>query len=56
MQMNRRMRRKEVLDRLTLVSRKIVRDDMDFFAAGLIGDDIVEEGGEFGGDVLRSSY
>jgi hypothetical protein len=40
MQMNRRMCFKEVLDRLTLVSRKVVRDNMNFFASGLIGNDI----------------
>src|ERR1700722_19877390 len=51
MQVNRRMVFKEIPDRLTLMRRKIVGDDMDFFAAGLIGNDIVEEGAKFGGGV-----
>jgi hypothetical protein len=32
MQMNLGMVFKKVLDRLTLVSRKVISDDMDFFA------------------------
>ena len=55
MQMNRRMVFKEVPDRLTLMSRKIVGDDMDFFAPGLIGNDVVEEGDKFSGGVSRCS-
>jgi len=55
MKMNLRMVFKEVLDRLTFVSRKVVSDDMDFFAAGLIGDDIGEEGDEFRGCVSGGS-
>ena len=55
MQMNCRMFFKEVPDRLTFVSRQVVRDDMDFFAAGLIGDDIGEESDEFSGGVSGSS-
>ena len=51
MQMNRRMVFKEVLDRLTFMSRKIVGDDMDFFSPGLIGNDVVEEGDKFSGGV-----
>jgi hypothetical protein len=51
MQVNRRMVFKEIPDRLTLMRRKIVGDDMDFFAPGLIGNDIVEEGDKFGGGV-----
>src|ERR1700691_46554 len=51
MQMNLGMVLKEVLDRLTLVRRKVVSDHMDLFAPGLIGDDIGEKGDEFGGCV-----
>ena len=48
MQMNLRVVLKEVHDRLTLVSRKVISDHMDFFASGLMGDDIGEESDEFG--------
>lgn len=46
--MNRRMRFQEIFDPLALVSRKVVGDYMDFFAARLIDHDVGEEGGELG--------
>ena len=44
MQMNLRMRLKELFDRRALVRREIVRDHMDLFAARLIDRDVSEKG------------
>ena len=48
MQVNLRMRFEKVFHGLTLVSREVVCDHMDFFATSLVGDDIGEEGNELG--------
>ena len=45
------MRREEVFDRLALVGREVIGDHMDLFAAGLIDDDVGEEGDKLGGGV-----
>ena len=47
------MRLQEVFDRLALVSREVVGDHMDLFAARLIDHDVGEEGDELGRGVPR---
>ena len=51
MQENVRMRFQKVLDWLAFVSRQVVGDHMDFFAAGLMDYDVAEERDELGGSV-----
>jgi hypothetical protein len=50
------MRRQEVGDRPALVSREVVSDHMDFFAAGLIDHNVCKERGELGRSVPRSCF
>ena len=53
MQVNLRMSVEEVFDRLALVSRQVVGDHVDFFAARLIGNNVSEEGYELCRGVAR---
>src|SRR5712671_1087377 len=53
-QVNFGMCRQEVCDRSALVSREVVGDHMDLFAAGLIDHNVCEERGELGRGVPRS--
>ena len=53
--MNLRMRLEELFHLPGLVGGEIVGDDMDFFATGLVDDDIGEEGDELGRSVPRRS-
>src|SRR5258708_6489299 len=55
-QMNFGMHRQEVRDRPALVSREVISDHMDFFAAGLIDHNVGEEGDEFGRGMPRSRF
>src|SRR5271170_6594742 len=54
--MNLGMHRQEVRDRPALVSGEVVNDHMDFFAAGLIDDQVGEERDEFGRGVARRRF
>src|SRR5262245_2559934 len=53
MQMHVRMPDQEILDTLGLVCREVVADDVNLFAAGLVSDDVGEEGHELGTGVPR---
>ena len=55
MQMHIGMRGEEVVDRLGLVRREVVADDMDLFAPGLMSQDVTEEGDELGARVPRAA-
>jgi hypothetical protein len=48
MQVNLFMRRQKSFDRLALMRREIIGNDMDLLAARLIGHKVSEEGDEFG--------
>ncbi len=50
-QMNLRVRFEELFDRLTLVSREVIGDHVDLFAAGLIDHDVGQEGDKLRGRV-----
>jgi len=54
-QVNLRMRRQEVLNRLALVRREVVDNHMDLFAAGLVDHDVGEERDEFSAGRVRCS-
>src|SRR5208283_6075605 len=55
MHMNLRVRLEERFNLSGFVGREIVGDDVNFFAARLIDDDIGEEGDELSGRVPRRS-
>src|SRR5712664_4337615 len=55
-QVNLGMHRQEVRDRPALVSREVVGDHMDLFAAGLIDHNVCEERGELRRGVPRSGF
>ena len=55
-QMNLGMHCQEVRDRPALVSREVVGDHMDLFAAGLIDHNVCEERGELRRGVPRSGF
>src|SRR5437773_6864835 len=55
-QVNLGMHRQEIRDRPALVSREVVGDHMDLFAAGLIDHNVCEERGELGRGVPRSCF
>src|SRR5712691_1209445 len=55
-QVNLGMHRQEVRDRPALVSREVVGDHMDLFAAGLIDLNVCEERSELGRGVPRSGF
>src|SRR4051812_16364696 len=51
--MNAGMLTEELLDLLSFVRREVVGDHVDFFALGLVGNDVGEEGHELGRRVAR---
>ena len=56
MQVNLGMGCQEVFDLLTIVSREVIGDHMDLFAAGLIDHQVCEERDELGRGVPRSRF
>jgi hypothetical protein len=54
MHMNLRMRLEELFNRSGLVGGEIVGDDVNFFAARLVDDDVGEKGDELSGGVPRA--